>query len=191
MRSGASSTQPPCASLLVRRTPRGRRGLASGAMPLLSLTWPPRSPDPAVCAPCIGVIRHPPNKEPRIAREKLMRPGMGFWRTAAVAMILVTPVLGAAQAEDFPSKPVTFVTPAAAGNSPDVVTRLVADKLTQLWKQQVVVINRPGAGGLIAAQAAATLPKDGYSVYMTQASTYTVPPHHREKKKDGGHPPEE
>jgi tripartite-type tricarboxylate transporter receptor subunit TctC len=71
---------------------------------------------------------------------------------------------------------VTFVTPAAAGNSPDVVTRLIADRLTQLWKQQIVVINRPGAGGLIAAQAAAQLPKDGYSIYMTQASTYTVLP---------------
>jgi tripartite-type tricarboxylate transporter receptor subunit TctC len=81
-----------------------------------------------------------------------------------------------AQAQDYPNKPVTFVTPAAAGNSPDVITRLVADRLTNLWKQQVVVINRPGAGGLIAAQAASTLPKDGYSVYMTQASTYTVLP---------------
>jgi len=49
------------------------------------------------------------------------------------------------------------------------VTRIVADKLTQLWKQQIVVINRPGAGGLIAAQAAGALPKDGYSTYMTQA----------------------
>jgi tripartite-type tricarboxylate transporter receptor subunit TctC len=57
-----------------------------------------------------------------------------------------------------------------------VVTRIVADKLTQLWKQQIVVINRPGAGGLIAAQAAAALPKDGYSIYMTQASTWTVLP---------------
>jgi len=64
-------------------------------------------------------------------------------------------------AQDYPTKPVTFVTPAAAGNSPDVITRLVADRLTQLWKQQVVVINRPGAGGLIAAQAAAGLPNDG------------------------------
>jgi tripartite-type tricarboxylate transporter receptor subunit TctC len=111
---------------------------------------------------------------------------MGFWRAAVVAMILAVPALGVAQAQaqaqDFPSKPVTFVTPAAAGNSPDVVTRLVADKLTQLWKQQVVVINRPGAGGLIAAQAAATLPKDGYSVYMTQASTYTVLPIQQEGK---------
>ena len=81
-----------------------------------------------------------------------------------------------AYAQDYPTKPVTFVTPAAAGNSPDVITRLVADRLTQLWKQQVVVINRPGAGGLIAAQAAAGLPNDGYSLYLTQASTYSVLP---------------
>src|SRR6201990_1232724 len=109
-----------------------------------------------------------------------MSPGMGFWRAAAVVMALAAPV--GAQAQDFPNKPVTFVTPAAAGNSPDVVTRVVADKLTQLWKQQVVVITRPGAGGLIAAQAAAALPKDGYSIYMTQASTFTVLPLQQEGK---------
>jgi tripartite-type tricarboxylate transporter receptor subunit TctC len=83
-----------------------------------------------------------------------------------------------AAAQDYPTRPVTFVTPAAAGNSPDVMIRLVADRLTQLWKQQVVVINRPGAGGLIAAQAASGLPNDGYSIYMTQASSYTVLPIH-------------
>lgn len=87
-----------------------------------------------------------------------------------------------AHAQDFPSKPVTFITPAAAGNSPDVVTRIVADKLTQMWKQQIVVINRPGAGGLIAAQAAAGVEKDGYTIYMTQASTYTVLPIQQEGK---------
>jgi tripartite-type tricarboxylate transporter receptor subunit TctC len=87
-----------------------------------------------------------------------------------------------AQAQDFPGKPVTFITPAAAGNSPDVVTRIVADKLTQMWRQQIVVINRPGAGGLIAAQAAAGVEKDGYTIYMTQASTYTVLPIQQEGK---------
>ena len=71
-----------------------------------------------------------------------------------------------------------FVVPVlpAAGNSPDVVTRIVTERLTQMWKQQIVVLNRPGAGGLIAAQAAAGVPKDGYTLYMTQASTYTVLP---------------
>ena len=90
----------------------------------------------------------------------------------------------AAQAQDFPTKPVTFITPAAAGNSPDVVTRIVADKLTQMWKQQIVVLNRPGAGGLIAAQAAAAgnIEKDGYTLYMTQASTWTVLPIQQEGK---------
>jgi tripartite-type tricarboxylate transporter receptor subunit TctC len=85
-------------------------------------------------------------------------------------------------AQDYPTKTVTFITPAAAGNSPDVVTRLVADRLTQMWKQQIVVLNRPGAGGLIAAQAAAGVEKDGYTLYMTQASTYTVLPITQEGK---------
>ena len=108
----------------------------------------------------------------------LHRSWLGAICAAAVAVGASAP----AQAQDYPNKPVTFVTPAAAGNSPDVITRLVADRLTQLWKQQVVVINRPGAGGLIAAQAAAVLPKDGYSIYMTQASTYTVLPIQQEGK---------
>ncbi len=91
---------------------------------------------------------------------------------------------GMAHAQDYPNKPVTFITPAAAGNSPDVVTRIVADKLTQIWKQQIVVLNRPGAGGLIAAQAAAAgnVEKDGYTLYMTQASTWTVLPIQQEGK---------
>jgi tripartite-type tricarboxylate transporter receptor subunit TctC len=101
-----------------------------------------------------------------------MNATMKLWCTATAAAVIALP----AQAEDYPTKPVSFVTPAAAGNSPDVVTRIIADRLTTLWKQQVVVINRPGAGGLIAAQAAAQMPKDGYSIYMTQASTYTVLP---------------
>ena len=109
-----------------------------------------------------------------------MRMRMAVWFLAALAMVLGVP----AQAQDYPNKPVTFITPAAAGNSPDVVTRIVADKLTQLWKQQIVVVNRPGAGGLIAAQAAAAsnVEKDGYTLYMTQASSYTVLPIQQEGK---------
>ncbi len=87
-----------------------------------------------------------------------------------------------ADAQEWPSRPVTFITPAAAGNSPDVVTRIVAEKLTQMWKQQVVVLNRPGAGGLIAAQAAAAVEKDGYTLYATQSSTFNVLPVEQEGK---------
>jgi tripartite-type tricarboxylate transporter receptor subunit TctC len=96
----------------------------------------------------------------------------------AVALVASLP----AQAQDYPTRPVTMISPAAAGNSPDVTTRLIADRLTQLWKHQVVVLNRPGAGGLLAAQAAANAEKDGYTLYMTQASTYTVLPVQQEGK---------
>jgi tripartite-type tricarboxylate transporter receptor subunit TctC len=100
------------------------------------------------------------------------------WLKVLGAAIAVTVGSLPAAAQEFPSKPVTFITPAAAGNSPDVVTRIIADKLTQLWKQQIIVLNRPGAGGLIAAQAAAAsnIEKDGYTLYMTQASTFNVLP---------------
>ena len=97
---------------------------------------------------------------------------------AAIAMVASLP----AYAQEYPTKPVTFITPAAAGNSPDVATRVVADRLTQIWKQQIVVLNRPGAGGLIAAQAAAAVEKDGYSLYVAQASTFTVLPIEQEGK---------
>src|SRR5262245_1262225 len=101
--------------------------------------------------------------------------------SCGIALMALTPV-PPAQAQDYPTRPVTFITPAAAGNSPDVATRVVADHLTQIWKQQIVVLNRPGAGGLIAAQAAAGVEKDGYTLYMTQASTYTVLPIDQEGK---------
>ena len=83
---------------------------------------------------------------------------------AVAAALAVMGAVGPAQPQDYPTKPVTFITPAAAGNSPDVATRIVADRLTQIWKQQIVVLNRPGAGGLIAAQAAAAAENDGYTL---------------------------
>src|SRR5712672_2466809 len=99
-----------------------------------------------------------------------------------VSTLLLALAGPSAQAQDYPTKPVTFITPAAAGNSPDVATRIVADRLSQIWKQQIVVLNRPGAGGLIAAQAAAGVEKDGYSLYVAQASTFTVLPIEQEGK---------
>jgi tripartite-type tricarboxylate transporter receptor subunit TctC len=110
---------------------------------------------------------------------RMRRPRLNLLCLAAAAGLAAYP---SAQAQDYPTKPVTFITPAAAGNSPDVVTRVVADRLTQIWKQQIVVLNRPGAGGLIAAQAAAGVEKDGYSLYVAQASTFTVLPIEQEGK---------
>jgi len=104
------------------------------------------------------------------------------WLGFSIVAIVATLANPAARADDYPAKPVTIITPAAAGNSPDIVSRLLADRLTQVWKQQVIVLNRPGAGGLIAAQAAAGVEKDGYTLYMTQSSTWTVLPVMQEGK---------
>jgi tripartite-type tricarboxylate transporter receptor subunit TctC len=101
-----------------------------------------------------------------------------LWCVAAIAMAAALP----AQAQDYPTKSVTIISPAAAGNSTDIATRLIADRLTQIWKQQVVVLNRAGAGGRIAAQAAAGADKDGYPLYMTISSTWTVLPVMQEGK---------
>lgn len=102
---------------------------------------------------------------------------------AAVVLALALPAASTpACAQDYPTRPVTFIMPAAAGNSPDVVTRIVADRLSQMWKQQIVILNRPGAGGAIAAQAAANVEKDGYSLYVSQASTFNVLPVEQEGK---------
>src|ERR1700687_4599697 len=111
----------------------------------------------------------------------MRRQRLNMLRIATITAIALAASLPA-QAQDYPVKPVTFITPAAPGNSPDVVTRIVADRLTQIWKQQIVVLNRPGAGGLIAAQAAAGVEKDGYRLYVAQAAPFRVLPIQQEGK---------
>jgi tripartite-type tricarboxylate transporter receptor subunit TctC len=81
-----------------------------------------------------------------------------------------------ASAADYPSRPVKIITQAAAGSGPDVTARIVADKLASRLGQQVVVMNRPGAGGLIAAKAAAEVDPDGYTLYLASGSALTVLP---------------
>ena len=83
--------------------------------------------------------------------------------------------LGAAQAQvDYPGKPVRIICDSAPGSATDVTARIVADGLSRLWGQQVVVLNHPGGGGSIAARVAATSPNDGYTIYLAAASTFTA-----------------
>jgi tripartite-type tricarboxylate transporter receptor subunit TctC len=70
----------------------------------------------------------------------------------------------ASWAQDFPVKPVRYVVPFPAGTSNDIVGRLLADRLTRLWGQQVIVENRAGASGTIAAAYVAKSPPDGYTL---------------------------
>src|SRR6185503_4357377 len=94
---------------------------------------------------------------------------------AISAIVVLLPVAGAS-AQDFPTKPVRFVVPYAAGGSGDLLARLLGDKLAQLWGQQVVVDNKPGAGGLIGTEAAARAEPDGYTIYLATDGPITIAP---------------
>ena len=75
-----------------------------------------------------------------------------------------------ARAQDhYPSRLITIIAPITAGTTIDILARLYADKLSKRFGQQVVVVNRPGAGGLIAAQAVASSPPDGYTLIFVNS----------------------
>jgi tripartite-type tricarboxylate transporter receptor subunit TctC len=100
---------------------------------------------------------------------------MRTYRHCSVLAVLlaVSTVAGAdAQTAGYPNKPVQIIADSAAGSTPDVALRFVADRLTQSWGQQVLVVNRPGAGGSVAARAAAEAEPDGYTLYQPVLSTF-------------------
>src|SRR5215813_10535645 len=71
-----------------------------------------------------------------------------------------------AQTGPYPDKPLQIIADSSAGSTPDVALRIVADGLTQLWKEQVLVSNHPGAGGSLAVRLAAAAAPDGYTLYQ-------------------------
>ena len=84
--------------------------------------------------------------------------------------LLVASVPGGAVAQAYPAKPVRVVIGFAAGSSSDVTMRILGPRLTEIWGQSVVVDNRPGAGGNIAAEHVANAPPDGYTLLFPSAS---------------------
>jgi len=81
-----------------------------------------------------------------------------------------------AAAQEFPVKPVRFITGAAAGSSGDILARVLGDHLSAAWKQPVVIENRPGGGGVIASQALLAAPADGHTVFIAAGSYLTITP---------------
>ena len=80
------------------------------------------------------------------------------------------------RADTFPDKPLRLAVGFPPGTGPDVVARLLGQKLAELLKQQVVVDNKPGAGGQIAAQGVAKSPADGYSLLLGEVGSISIAP---------------
>jgi tripartite-type tricarboxylate transporter receptor subunit TctC len=99
-----------------------------------------------------------------------------LFATALLAVVAVgLPTLSSAQS-GYPNKPIKFVVPYAAGGLPDTVARIFAQRLGDKLGQSVVVDNRPGANGVVAANALATAPKDGYTFLVTDGSMFSINP---------------
>lgn len=89
------------------------------------------------------------------------------WYALYIGNVLAQPL--------FPARPVRIITPNAAGGSSDVIARLLGHKLTEGWRQQVVVDNRPGGNGYIGGEALARAPADGYTL-MVISPTHIITP---------------
>ena len=105
-----------------------------------------------------------------------MKPHTLLSALCSVAILCASAVGSDANAQGYPSRYVSIIIQTAAGSAPDVIARIVAERLTHVWGQQVPIISRQGAAGLIAAQAAASAQPDGYTLYMPTVTALVILP---------------
>jgi len=92
----------------------------------------------------------------------------------AAALAAVVVAAAPALAQSYPTKPIRIVAPSTPGDAPDVIARLVADKLSVALGQQVVVDNKPGAGGVVGSESVAKSAPDGYTLIMGNAGSHGI-----------------
>jgi tripartite-type tricarboxylate transporter receptor subunit TctC len=95
---------------------------------------------------------------------------------AAVLVSALFPAAAAAQATSYPTKPVTIIVPAAPGGVTDALGRMLAQRFTEAWGQQVIVENKPGANNQIAAEYVTKAAPDGYTLLIGPEVTFVVNP---------------
>ena len=98
-------------------------------------------------------------------------------RCVLLLLSLTLGAVGLAHAQAFPAKPIRMVVGFAPGGSTDKLARVLAQRMTEILGQTVVVENRPGVAGNIAAELVATAPPDGYTLFMATLSSQAINPH--------------
>jgi tripartite-type tricarboxylate transporter receptor subunit TctC len=93
-----------------------------------------------------------------------------------LAMVMGFSLSSAIAQEVYPSKPIRLIVPFPPGGSTDIFARMLGDKLSQSWKQPIIVENKPGASGQIAVDALLKAPADGYTIFMGHIGTLAVNP---------------
>jgi len=96
---------------------------------------------------------------------------------ATTLFALMLQSLAPAAADTWPDRPIKIIVSQAAGGTPDIICRIISDKLSDLLGQRVVVENRPGGANVVGAQAAAHAAPDGYTLFFATAAALVSNPH--------------
>ena len=99
----------------------------------------------------------------------------GMWAGVAGLLTAMLPVV-AAVAQNYPQKPVRLIVPFPTGGSTETLARMVSVKIAEVWGQQIIIDNRPGAGGIIGTELGAKAAPDGYTLLMGSGAPLTIVP---------------
>ena len=99
----------------------------------------------------------------------------------AAAMLAVVPVYGAENPAKYPSRAIRFIVPFPPGGGNDTLARMIGQQMAGSLGQQILIDNRPGAGGTLGAQVAAAAPADGYTIFLAGVATHGINPNIRKK----------
>jgi len=109
----------------------------------------------------------------------MFHPSARFPRIAAILCVAAAAMVPDALAQTYPAKPIHIVISLGPGGGVDTISRIVGQKLTERWGQQVIMENRPGAGGAVGSELVAKAPPDGYTLLTASISYAVIPASHK------------
>ena len=105
-----------------------------------------------------------------------MKRAAPIFAALAAALVAASVPFSAAQAQQYPNKPIRIIVPFAAGGTSDILARAIGPHLTNAWNQPVIVENRTGANGMVGAEYVAKSAPDGYTLFLSDMGALTINP---------------